>query len=108
MLVKFFHHGMGTSDSAVSYLLSEAPLGYLAGEKDKKGRVREPRPAVVRGNPELTRKLINQLVSKKHRYVSGVLSFKELISPETEQHIIYRFERSAFAGLHRDQFDCLW
>jgi hypothetical protein len=92
----------------MSYLLSERPLQYLAGGKDKKGVVREPRPAVVRGNPQLTRQLINQLIAKKHRYVSGVLSFKELITPEQEQKIIDRFEATAFPGLGRSQFDCLW
>ena len=92
----------------MNYLLSDAPLEYLSGRNDRKGAVREPRPAVVRGNPELTRQLINQLTGKKYRYVSGVLSFKEFISAEQEQRIIDRFEASAFPGLRRDQFACLW
>jgi hypothetical protein len=108
MLVKFFHHGTGKSDSAMAYLLSKAPLQYLAGARDAKGAIRDPAPAVVRGNPALTRRLINQLFNKKHRYVSGVLSFRELISPQAEQRIIDRFEATAFPGLHRGQFDCLW
>lgn len=108
MLVKFFHHGVGTSDSAMAYLLSEAPFKYLAGPRDGKGAVRQPAPVVVRGNANNTRQLINQLRTKKHHYVSGVLSFKEMISPKAEQRIIDRFESVAFAGLKRSQFDCCW
>lgn len=108
MLVKFFHHGVGEADSAVRYLTATRPFDYLAGAKDKKGAVRNPAPAVVRGNAELTRQLINQLTSKKHRYVSGVLSFRELISPQDEQRIMDRFEAAAFAGLEPGQFDCMW
>jgi hypothetical protein len=107
MLLKFFRHGAASADSAVTYLLGAAPFDYLAGANDAKGVVRDPPAALVRGNPELTRKLINQLTTK-HRYVSGVLSFKELISPQDEQFIIERFEASAFAGLRPGQFDCLW
>jgi hypothetical protein len=108
MLVKFFKHGIGTSDSAMSYLLSEAPFVYLAGARDAEGIVRDPAPAVVRGDADLTRRLINQMHSKKHRYVSGVLSFRELISAEEEQRIISRFEAMAFPGLQPSQYSCLW
>src|SRR5207247_1830946 len=108
MLVKFFHHGIGEADSAVRYLTAKRPFDYLAGKRDAKGAVRDPAPAVVRGDADLTRRLINQLHGRKHRYVSGVLSFRELISPEAEQQIIDRFEGTAFAGLEPGQFDCLW
>lgn len=105
--MKFFHHGMGKADSATSYLLSKAPLQYLGGSRDAKGVVRDPAPAVVRGDPDLTRRLINQL-GTKHRYVSGVLSFRELISEKDEEQIINRFEKTMFAGLQPGQYDCLW
>jgi len=108
MLVKFFHHGEGKADSAVRYLTASRPSDYLTGPRDAKGAVRNPAPAVVRGNASLTRRLINHLCDKKHRYVSGVLSFRELISAEAEQRIIDRFESTAFAGLRPGQFDCLW
>lgn len=108
MLVKFFHHGRGNSDSAVNYLLSEAPLHYLAGERDAKGVVRHPAPETVRGNPEITRHLINQLQDKKFHYTSGVLSFRELIPRKLQEEIMNRFEATAFAGLQSGQFDCCW
>ena len=90
------------------YLTATRPVVYLAGLRDKQGTVRNPPPAVVRGDAQLTRRLINQLHGRKHRYVSGVLSFRELISPADEQLIIDRFEAAAFAGLEPGQFDCLW
>lgn len=107
MLVKFFHRGDATSDSALAYLLSEAPLKYLTGARDRRGVVRNPAPAVVMGAPELTRKLINQCPNK-NKYTSGVISFERMISKADEKKIIRRFERVAFAGLREHQFQCLW
>lgn len=107
MLVKFFHRGDATSDSALAYLLSEAPLKYLTGSRDRQGVVRNPAPAVVQGSPELTRKLINQC-RNKNKYTSGVVSFERMISKADEKEIINRFERVAFAGLKPHQFQCLW
>ena len=48
------------------------------------------------------------MTDRKFRYLSGVLSFRELISPDDEQQIIDRFEATAFAGLRSEQFNCLW
>ena len=93
MLVKFFHRGTATSDSALGYLLSEAPLKYLAGSRDRRGVVRSPPPVVLKGHTELTRQLINQSRNKQ-RYTSGVVSCERLISPSDEQEIIHRFERA--------------
>src|SRR5947199_8516347 len=109
MLVKFFHRGTATSDSALAYLLSEAPLKYLAGSRDRRGCIRNPPPEIVKGGTdvELIRKLINHC-RNKHRYVSGVLSFERMISKDDEAEIIRRFERVAFAGLREHQFACLW
>jgi hypothetical protein len=108
MLIKFFNHrGTAKSDSALAYLLSEAPLKYLSGTRDRRGVVRNPAPAVVKGHPELTRKLINQC-RNKNKYTSGVISCERMISKTDEKEIIRRFERVAFAGLREYQFDCLW
>jgi hypothetical protein len=107
MLIKFFHRGTATSDSALAYLLSEAPLKYLTGSRNQQGVVRDPAPAVVKGSPELTRKLINQC-RNKNKYTSGVISCERMISKADEKEIIRRFERVAFAGLRDSQFSCLW
>lgn len=110
MIVKFFRRGAGKADSATDYLLSlsKAPLRYLTGGRNAKGVKRATAPVVVRGDPDLTRRLINQLQGKKWKYASGVLSFKEIITPQDEQCIIDRFEAAAFGGLRPGQYDCLW
>lgn len=91
----------------MAYLLSEAPLKYLSGSRDRQGVVRNPAPVVVKGHPELTRKLINQC-RNKNKYTSGVISCERMISKADEKEIIRRFEQVAFAGLREHQFDCLW
>jgi hypothetical protein len=108
MLIKFFHNrGTAKSDTALNYLLSEAPLKYLAGSRDRRNVIRNPLPAVIKGSPELTRKLINQC-RNKNKYTSGVVSFERIISKADEKEIIRRFEAIAFAGMREHQFQCLW
>jgi hypothetical protein len=108
MLIKFFHNrGTAKSDSALAYLLSEAPLKYLAGSRDRRNITRNPPPTVVKGSPDLTRKLINQC-RNKNKYTSGVISCERMISKAEEKEIIKRFEGVAFAGLREHQFQCLW
>ncbi|MDR3560795.1 MAG: hypothetical protein P4N59_05050, partial [Negativicutes bacterium] len=108
MLVKFFNNrGTANSDSALAYLLSEAPLKYLTGSRNRQGVVRSPAPAVVKGSPDLTRKLINQC-RNKNKYTSGVVSCERMITKTEEKEIIRRFEAVAFAGLREHQFSCLW
>jgi hypothetical protein len=91
----------------MNYLLAKAPLKYLTGSRNRQGVVRSPAPAVVKGSPELTRKLINQC-RNKNKYSSGVVSFERMISKADEKEIIRRFEKVAFAGLRDHQFQCLW
>lgn len=62
---------------------------------------------MVKGDAELTRKLINQC-RNKNKYTSAVLSFERMISKTDEKEIIRRFEKVAFAGLRDHQFQCLW
>jgi hypothetical protein len=101
MIVGFSKHGTGGGRGPVNYLTS--PLN-----PDRTARI--PPPLVLRGNPELVRRLID-LLAFKHTYTSGVLSFAELpeaITPEMCERIMDGFERAAFAGLDRDQFTILW
>src|SRR5690625_2157170 len=98
MIVGFSRHGTGGGSG---------PVDYVTDEK-RQGRENEP-PAVVRGDPDQTRELIDSL-DFKHKYTSGVLSFApdEEITPEMENEIIDRFESVAFAGLEPDQYNILW
>ena len=94
MIVKFIAgRGGGRGAGPVDYLLKE----------------REVEAEVVRGDPELTKELIDSLDFER-KYKSGVLSFApgEAITKEMEQDIIDRFERAAFSGLERDQYSILW
>jgi len=98
MIVGFSKHGTGRGSG---------PVGYMTDPKPE-GRENEP-PVVLRGDPEQTKNLIDSL-DFKWKYTSGVLSFApgETITPKMEQTIIDRFEKVAFAGLEKDQFNCLW
>ena len=113
MLIGFSKHGTGGAGRPIKYLTAETtrdkPLDYLTGKTGKMGVRRDPAPVVVRGDPTRTKALIDSL-SFKHKYTSGVLSFSpgEVITPEMEKSIIEQFERTAFAGLERDQYDILW
>lgn len=98
MIVGFSKHGKGGG---------RGPTEYLTDEK-KHGREDAP-PAVVRGDKDATRRLIDSL-DFKNKYTSGVLSFApgETITPEMERAIMDRFEQVAYAGLQPDQYNILW
>jgi Relaxase/Mobilisation nuclease domain len=101
MIVKFFKgRGTGSGSGAV---------GYLIAAKSPDGTLRMPPPEVLRGDPELVRRLIDSLDFTR-RYKPGVLSFApgEVITPEMEEDIMDTFERVAFAGLEPDQYSILW
>jgi hypothetical protein len=109
VIIGFSKHGRGEGDRAVGYLTDgmATAIPYLTNAT-RRGRERTPAPVVLGGNPEITRRLINQ-VPFTRRYTSGVLSFEEkAVSPEVEQRIMDRFEEAAFAGLPKDNYNMLW
>lgn len=96
MLIKFHSRGSGGGDNPVDYLLGE--------NRDREGT------SVLRGNPEITRELINS-TDYARRYTSGVLSFEESptdISDKVKAKIMDEFEATIFVGLEHDQYNCLW
>ncbi len=99
MLIKFLKVGLvpGCGKNAISYLL---------GEKNGKRQKRHVEPEVLRGNPDLTAKLIDSL-EYKHKYSSAVISFHPEDKPTVEQinETVDRFLDVAFAGLDRSQVD---
>ncbi|MBE9044531.1 relaxase/mobilization nuclease domain-containing protein [Pleurocapsales cyanobacterium LEGE 10410] len=101
MLVKFFARGKGGGREPVEYITR------LDDPKTKKPR--NPAPEVLRGNPVITRRLIDSL-EFKHKYRSGVLSFAPEDVPTDEQieALIDSFEKYAFAGLDKDAYNILW
>jgi hypothetical protein len=70
---------------------------------------RDPLPEVLRGSPETTRRLIDN-INNKYKYTSGVIAFHVDDAPTEEQQkqLMDDFERLAFAGLESDQYDILW
>ncbi len=109
MIIGFSKYGRGKGDRPLNYLTEgmATAVGYLTGTT-RKGLERNPPPVVIRGNPELTRQVINR-VPFTRKYTSGVISFSEQkISPEMETEIMNRFETVAFAGLSKDRYQILW
>ena len=98
MLVKPFAHGKGSGDAAVYYLL----------RMDYHGRQEHP-PNILRGDPDMTKELINS-IDRKWKFTAGVCSWsgEDTVTPEQEVEVMNRFEELAFAGLEHDQYDILW
>lgn len=96
MHIKFLPHSTGRGQRAIEYLL---------GREDHKGEVRAG-VEVLRGNPKLTGQLIDSLETV-HRYTSGVIAFspEDAPTPVEIERVLNEFERVAFAGLERNQYD---
>ena len=98
MLIKVFPHGKGSGNASIEYLLR---LDY----HDRK----ENPPKVVRGDPLLTRDLIDS-IEREWKYTSGVISWsaEDTVTDYDQDEVIENFEEIAFAGLESDQFNILW
>ena len=99
MLVKFFTHGSGQSGG----------IDYLFSERDSDGKLREKPPVLLRGDPELSKSIIDG-TNFAQRYTSGVLSFNEFDLPdEIKNSIVESFEKNAiFPGLSEERYNTLW
>ena len=98
MYIKLFPHGKGAGGAAINYLL----------RLDYPGRKENP-PEVLRGDPALTRALIDSQ-DRQWKFSAGVLSWgpEDAVTPEQESRLMDDFESTAFAGLEPDQFSILW
>ncbi|MFG6529476.1 MULTISPECIES: mobilization relaxase [unclassified Sulfitobacter] len=116
MIISFFSTGTGGGAAPIDYLTAREVLAYdenrnlirdVTGEPQTK--IRDPPPEVLHGNPDQTRDLIDASPNK-WSYTAGVISFADSDdpSPDAQQEAIELFEALAFAGLDRDQYDCLW
>ncbi|MED5327652.1 MAG: relaxase/mobilization nuclease domain-containing protein, partial [Pseudomonadota bacterium] len=94
MLVKINRRGKGGS---------AGPIDYLLGKDRKRQHAR-----VLRGDVKQTAELIDSLNFARN-YTSGTLSFAEFdVADDIKEKIMNSFEHAVFAGLDRDQWDCLW
>lgn len=116
MLIQFFPNGKGSGAAPVGYLIATEVLAYDDNRdlcRDARGNPltvsRDPRPEVLRGDPARTEALIDAC-PYQWTYRAGVISFTREDAPDEQQQaeVIDRFEELAFAGLERDQYDCLW
>jgi hypothetical protein len=96
MLIKFTGGGRGGGRQVAEYLTHP------------EGRDHAP-PKVVRGDMDRTRDLIDS-IERQWTYTHGVLSFAAEDAPTEDQQreAMDAFERLAFAGLDREQYDITW
>lgn len=116
MIISFFSTGTGGGAAPIDYLTAREVLVYDENRnliRDDTGqpqtKIRDPLPEVLHGNPDQTRDLIDASPNK-WSYTAGVISFADSDdpSPDAQQEAIEIFEALAFAGLGKDQYDCLW
>lgn len=116
MIISFLATGTGGGAAPVDYLTAREVLAYDENRnliRDDTGqpqtKIRDPLPEVLHGNPDQTSDLIDASPNK-WSYTAGVISFADSDdpSPDAQQEAIELFEALAFAGLDRDQYDCLW
>lgn len=91
MMVRIFKTGTGSAKSAINYLM---------GKNDHTGQPRSVPPELLQGSPSLFQ-LVTDSTSRKHKYVSGAISFRDTEHPTEEQiqKIIEAFKASFLPGL---------
>jgi hypothetical protein len=101
--IRFFPTGTGGGSGPTNYLTDAAV--YKEGQLKQ----RDPLPEVLRGDPARTCDLIDS-IENKWKYTSGVIAFHADDAPSEaqQQQVMDDFERLAFAGLEREQYDILW
>jgi 5S rRNA maturation endonuclease (ribonuclease M5) len=125
MLIKFFKSGKGGGYGPTDYCCNtlvptiitiidpetqKLKSAVLRDENNKPiMKERIPPPEILGGNREQTRKLIDSL-DTKWKYTSGVIAFapEDNPTPEQQKKLMGEFEKTAFAGLDKDQYDILW
>lgn len=111
MIVRFFHHGDGSGQSAVDYLMAEEVPEFDENRNRIKGATvkRDPLPECLDGDPEQMALLIDS-DHRKWRYTSLVVAFADDDAPsdDEQREVMASFETAAFAGLAPDQPKTLW
>lgn len=111
MLISVFARGTGAGAGPVDYVTAEAVRALDGDGKPIPGEMltRDPAPIVMAGDPGLTRALIDSS-QNRWKYTSGVIAFAPGDKPtDAEQRAVMAdFERLAFAGLGRDEYNVLW
>lgn len=100
MIVRIFGSGISKGES---------PVNYLMGDMDHAGQPRSVKPEVLAGDPQITIEVING-IQRKHKYISGCLSFRDSEKPSREQllEIIDDFKATFCPGLTSNHFNSLF
>ena len=100
MIVRVFRAGRSNGQSPVNYLLSDT---------DHTGSKRLVKPEVLEGHPATTIAIING-IQRKHKYVSGVIAFRQEEQPTRGQmhEVISSFKNTVAPGISDDQLNILW
>ena len=116
MLIDVFKKGQGGGSAPVDYLIALDVPAYDENRnvlRDENGDViikrRDPPPDIMRGDPNITRDLINSCPFK-WAYVSGVVAFalEDKPTEAQQQDVMDVVEGLAFAGLQPEQYNILW
>ena len=116
MLIDVFKKGQGGGSAPVDYLIALDVPAYDENRnvlRDENGDViikrRDPPPDIMRGDPNITRDLINSCPFK-WAYVSGVVAFalEDKPTEAQQQDVMDAVEGLAFAGLQPEQYNILW
>ena len=91
MMVRIFKTGTGNAKSAINYLM---------GNNDHTGKPRSVLPEWLHGSPSLFQ-LVSNGTTRKHKYVSGAISFRDSEQPDAAQiqKIMDAFKASFLPGL---------
>lgn len=91
MMVRIFKTGTGNANSAINYLM---------GKNDHTGNPRSVPPELLHGSPSLFQ-LVSNCTNRKHKYVSGAISFRDTEQPDAAQiqKIMDAFKASFLPGL---------
>lgn len=100
MIVRVFKSGISNGS---------APVRYLLGNTDHTGRPRKTDPEVISGDPNTTISVIDS-ISRKHKYISGCLAFRDSEQPtKSEMHeIIQDFKKAILPGLNENNYNSLF
>lgn len=100
MMVRIFRAGRSNGQSPVNYLLSDT---------DHSGIKRTVKPEVLEGSPATTIAVINS-IQRQHKYVSGVIAFRQEEQPTREQmhKVISAFKKTVAPGIKDDALNSLW
>uniref|UniRef100_UPI0035B1F4C3 relaxase/mobilization nuclease domain-containing protein n=1 Tax=Hylemonella sp. TaxID=2066020 RepID=UPI0035B1F4C3 len=84
-------------------------MNYLLSRHDHTGEERSVQPEVIEGSPTTTIDIINS-ISRVHKYVSGVVAFRNEERPGRDQihEVIGSFHATFLPGLDRDRYNALW